>query len=282
MMHHASIDRISAATSNVVASSLTKRDRPSPQKIRTFSEDIFLVACGFRAGHLIDAIGIPVETLELLMNRLRKDNTLGFETVIFLSTYDHSQTFAVKLPTLRTAIGDKWTTFIPLSPKSRTGSDTFESAMPTSVEVAVAGLMSLEHPVLPVHCTLNKMDTGSLVALAGLLLEYPIAYLPIPTAIPDLQPAAVDDDSGSDFDVLLSGVEMQIFSCELNLSPTQAPHRFMKFSCPTATVQVIEARHGQSFTEQIIARWNDRLSLVPASGHISVRTQTGTFERLAL
>lgn len=59
----------------------------------------------------------------------------------------------------------------------------------------------------------------------------------------------------------------------------------MKFSCPTDAVAKLQVLAGESLEKRIVTRWTDRLGRLGETaegGEISVRTMTGSFERLAL
>ncbi|KAG8880427.1 hypothetical protein FRB97_000791 [Tulasnella sp. 331] len=276
LMGDMKIDLIAAVTSGAISASLSKRAQPGTQKIRQFSLDLLLVACGFRE-MLGNADDKATQGIDLLL----MDSTQNFHHVIFVSTYDQSQTFAINVPALVTAIQDEWTTFVPLRSQLGLEGIGYNFTMPLFVEIAVAKIMALGDSDLPAHCTLDDLDAGSLVALAGLLLEYPVSYHPTPlnASLPQIEG---DED---DFGPLLSGIEVHVFRCTVDvISPLHDSrrHEFMKFSCPTSVAQALEARCGQTFANRIVARWKDRLPRITASGTITVEIQTATFDRLAL
>lgn len=105
---------------------------------------------------------------------------------------------------LKEAVADGWTTFIPLSSRLPPTTVTPTKFLPLQIRDAVNNLLALDASSQLCTFVLDEMEAGSLVALAGLLLEYPVAYTP------DI--SEVDNDN---LDALLGEVEMQIFSCKL-------------------------------------------------------------------
>lgn len=113
-------------------------------------------------------------------------------------------------PTLRALLLDQWTSFLPLS--YPTTQFALETSIPPVLQDILDRVISLDGSPLPRTVLLDYLEPASLVALAGLFLEYPVAYLPIAPRIRDAEQISRQD---LDFGKLLGGTEVQVFTCEI-------------------------------------------------------------------
>lgn len=129
------------------------------------------------------------------------------------------------------------------------------------------------HTTYPPTITIDDSDREvppwDIVPLAGLLLEYAVAY------VPDEQSMAA---SG-----FMSGVELEIYSCALVWEDTEGPldgvsnYTFVQFSCPSSVAQQ---------TDDIGGRLHDRFTTRLASAGLDctlrVSSHTTCLDRVAL
>ncbi|KAG8899953.1 peptidyl-prolyl cis-trans isomerase cpr6 [Tulasnella sp. 403] len=257
-----------------------KRVRPSSSRIKRFVEDSCMVAHGFRMAHLIDSLALPPELLAPLMTEFRRTSNV-FERVSFLSTYGGSQTFVVNIPLLRKDRRQQstWTQLVHLS------RDALPSLAPTATPLG--GCESLVDYILfasqreaPLSCVveLDALPPSSLIALAGVLLEYPFAYLSVGA---DGLPSPDEANIGA----LLGGIDLTVYGCYISRKEDASEHyAFMKFSCPRSIIQSAEQEDKPTVADLIRERWSKRLAALDLTDKydLEIHVETKQLDQVAL
>ena len=114
----------------------------------------------------------------------------------------------------------------------------------------------------------RPLQITELVPLAAILLEYPLAYVPI----------------SSDQTSFLAGVPLDVYECVLTCpSMLKAPeHILMKFSCPSVLAATNLELSVSRLEERLNARFAPRLKQAGLSGTFQIRHSTETLARVAL
>jgi hypothetical protein len=132
-----------------------------------------------------------------------------------------------------------------------------------------------KQPVIPVHFSLPEgLDPQNLVPLAGLLLEYPIAYVPTP-------------DPSAPF---LSHVPLDVYECVVKLQQSIQgvhagcrQHLLVKFSCPRLVGEREEKLSPSSVIDMLIGQFSRRISVLGAVGaDVQVTHKVDILDRVAL
>ncbi|KAI6130003.1 hypothetical protein EV401DRAFT_683121 [Pisolithus croceorrhizus] len=195
--------------------------------------DICLVAVGVRSAYLIDALAPPdpVSVFSSLLKSLRLKSKVFGDTFL-LTVPEHMQIFFVQ----RTAL--------------------------------------LEHTLLnfPSFVRLDKdLTVELLVPLAGILLDYPVAYVPI----------------SAQQNIFLPGEPLDVYevafnspSADSSLSLGASEFVFIKFSCPRRVADKDSTLSPACLLMLLEHKFGPRLENIGAS--VSVRHYTETLDRVAL
>lgn len=117
----------------------------------------------------------------------------------------------------------------------------------------------------PLSLTLPpNLSQETLIPLAAILLEYPVAYVP----------------ASSDQANFLGGVPLNVFSC--GLTSAFAEHVLMKFSCPSDVGLQAENLSPTKLMEGLMDRFQERLDLIGAGWVLSLEYHKETHDRVAL
>jgi len=147
------------------------------------------------------------------------------------------------------------------------------SAPPELLEILNHLLIPTQGPPPPclTYTPPEPLDASALVPLAALLLEYPLAYVPLPAG-----------QSG-----YLSGVPLDVYECGLSWAeqPLGYPserHMVLKFSCPCAIGLEEKALHPSALVERLKNCFGTRLADAGFSGKLIVHHCIETLPRVAL
>ncbi|KAI0789735.1 hypothetical protein C8Q75DRAFT_806889 [Abortiporus biennis] len=130
------------------------------------------------------------------------------------------------------------------------------------------------YPLLVQLNTPPDITPENMVPFAAILLEYPVAYVP--------------HSSNHNSSSYLSGVELTVFECTLDFGGVDIgippDHIFIKFSCPTYLVQLVENTEtlADKIHSQLMDKFTGRLESnnIPAS--VKIRRFQETHDRVAL
>ncbi|KDN46043.1 hypothetical protein RSAG8_04550, partial [Rhizoctonia solani AG-8 WAC10335] len=234
--------------------SLPRRDRPSSQAVRRLAQSISLVCLNIRTACLVDFCRIPSpqRTLPHLIDNLRKKGCTGcahtlaiFDSVGGDVFFVNSTMLSHKLDGSSPYDSDSVSDCQPLC----SASIKLENVTFISLDKPPRALESLPEPLvsllsyLRVHlagppgetCSNKRVsDVPSVlvlpssnlspyvqIPLAGILLDYPFAYIPPFRAEPQ------------DNEAFLSGETLDVFEISLRSSETAELLELMKFSCPS-------------------------------------------------
>lgn len=134
----------------------------------------------------------------------------------------------------------------------------------------------IEHPANEVllQLTIPLDDTSApetlMVPLAGVLLEYPLAYVP-------------GSRAGSHSEGYLSGVPLDVYECLIQNSTTGGGFEstLLKFSCPHTLGQKYPELATGTVHERLYTRFNQRLRSANL-GNLSVNHSIVALDRVAL
>lgn len=150
-----------------------------------------------------------------------------------------------------------------------------------AVPVGVQGVLKtictqlLEHSHTTYQPTIIIDDSGcevpawDIVPLAGLILEYVVAYVPNEQSIAESK--------------FLGGVDLEIYTCVLSWKGTEGPlggaseHTLLQFSCPSSMAQQTD-----SITRRIHERFTTRLAFASLDCKLHVSSRTTILDRVAL
>lgn len=113
------------------------------------------------------------------------------------------------------------------------------------------------------------LNQETMIPLAAVLLEYPVAYVP----------------SSPDQTVFLSGETLDVYECLLIHSPNETslpPITLLKFSCPAAICLETEALSSQKLVEMMEERFSPRIKKVDHHLTLEIRVSAEKFDRVAL
>ncbi|KAI0071504.1 hypothetical protein K474DRAFT_612808 [Panus rudis PR-1116 ss-1] len=259
--------------------------------------DISIVALGIRVGYLFDVFPVrhfgndAVQALTRFLNDLREE-ILEYRDVIVVLDPVFEQYFFVNAKMLLSennvdATSPPWTAFVLLSQPPKLSFN-----MPSGVRELLSDLLLTIHghfdseqyegPRYPplVHLSSPQSETNrkvtssaDMIPLAAILLEYPIAYVPL-------------DEQQTDF---LPRTELDVFECILHLpegvfSDEEREHVFMKFSCP----RVLDAEDpsntywSEDVEQRLLSRFGPRAQRIGIGGRMHVRRYQEVFDRVAL
>ncbi|KAG8962942.1 hypothetical protein FRC03_003612 [Tulasnella sp. 419] len=166
---------------------------------------------------------------------------------------------------LRAALADRshWTCFVSMRHKTVEKCNSAPSEIIQTLEGIVASQLTPTHVVymMPV------LEPGSLIALAGYLLEYPFSYYPEPLF---------------DTDPFLCSTSLVVYSCCMESIATKKRYPIIKFSCPASILETEVAR--ETMRDIIMDRWTTRLMDKPFSSmqRIQVIYELQSVDRVAL
>lgn len=252
--------------------------RMSTKQRKSFSTDLALVGLAARTGCLVDTVTPQnaVEVFSGLLSRLRLAYPI-FESVMHVYETAADQSFFVHVPSLL----EKGFADITDSPfmgdNSRsTGKVTFvylkkdgpqlSTAPPSRLAVALQSLL-MARSYLPTSITLPaNLTSETMVPLAALLLEYPVAY--VPTFLDSQVP-------------FLNNVPLDIYECILVIDDQSLP--LLKFSCPSGLAEAHPDRLGSSsIIAYLVENFKDRLEKSFPGATLRVIHSRETRDRLAL
>ncbi|KAF8579819.1 hypothetical protein K439DRAFT_351937 [Ramaria rubella] len=225
-----------------------------------------------RTGYLLDVFSISETTAREFGVKLQKADLL-FKDLLSVFHSALEQLFFINMSLLQVRIKEAhsttpWTSFMHLTPISQ---EPFSEVPP---EILLT-LTACTHPTFtspPLTTAISPLTPAQSIALAGFLLEYPVAYFP-----------SEMDTQGSDAQ-FLHNVPLHVFECILLPGPgsSSSRHTFMKFSCPRSRID------GGTLATKIKQRFEDRLAQLSSSSlggqwqTVEVRYETRTLDRVAL
>ncbi|KAJ7175895.1 hypothetical protein C8R46DRAFT_73448 [Mycena filopes] len=228
--------------------------RIAVSKRRTFALDIALIALGCRSASLVDAVGVqdPESVYADLLRILRQKHTIfdGIEHVLEPSS---QQSFFVNTTLCQAET----------SPTNEVSFILVQEDLqlidhaPPDVLAALETLKSSKPPILP------ELTPRTAIPLAGVLLAYPVAYVP-------------NEDAA-----FLAQVSLDVYACSVRAPDWENAHELLKFSCPAT---LAEAHPEQLAPARIVARLTARLEprLAELGLALTVQHSTETMDRVAL
>ncbi|RDX42510.1 hypothetical protein OH76DRAFT_1411093 [Lentinus brumalis] len=256
-------------------------------KLQQFSFDITAIAFALRCGYLFDAFGLRRHQTELqdflaeVLTKLR-DMLPVFESVTLLYDPASDQIFFVSVPRLRTyyeldsrRLSDQflaWVSFIEVR-------GTMAKICPPPVGLptvfdAVAIRIDVQKTT-PVMISLPDDDgrsMGDMVAFAACIIEFPVAYVPIP-----------DGPEGGAF---LAREPLDVYDCVLvpHTAQEQAhseAQSLIKFSCPQAIGLKVPELSPKSLIERLTTRFAERVGSTTSRAFV-VCHSVQTLDRVAM
>ncbi|KAI8994134.1 hypothetical protein BD414DRAFT_274381 [Trametes punicea] len=117
------------------------------------------------------------------------------------------------------------------------------------------------------------LNTGTLVAFAACVLDFPVAYVP-----------TSDSDTA-----YLAGAPLDVYQCVLEADPIATTrfelpnkHVVIKFSCPQNIAQTDEELHPEALVSRLETQLGDRMQAAGFPGRVTVRHSTETLDRVGL
>ncbi|TFY78947.1 hypothetical protein EWM64_g5068 [Hericium alpestre] len=243
----------------------------SAKKTYLFCLDIALVALGVRLGFLLDEFTIPnaVDVFLQLLTRLRQNE---FLFVIHVYEPSSAQSFFVHVGLLERVVLDfdeepvdeeEYYHFVLLS-----NPPVLSPVIPGAVLPLLRSIFEAVTQTPEPSVTIRQEHTQQeIIPLAALLLEYPVAYVPI----------------SPEQSIFLPGVQLDVYTCMVGMpGDGDAPHPLLKFSCPT----LIGTQHLQLSPPAMRLRLEQRFeprTLILGAGHVlTVTHHIETHDRVGL
>ncbi|KAF7365187.1 Thioredoxin-domain-containing protein [Mycena venus] len=227
--------------------------RISAPKRATFALDLALIALGCRCACLVDVVVVqdPEQSYANLLRTLRQKHAI-FDIVQHLFESSSEQSFFVNTEQFQASTSVTDTLFVLL------GRDPQLLARPPpDVLAALHALAATTPPTLP-----RDLTPHTIIPLAGVLLGYPVAYVP-----------------GADDGAFLAQVSLDVFACRVR-APTWE-HAFLKFSCPaTLAAAHPELLSPTRIVESLKTRFEARLKELGLA--LIVEHSTEIMDRVAL
>lgn len=243
-------------------------------KLLQFSMDICLVALGVRdamwcrTAYLVDALTPPdpVSVFTSLLKSLRLKSQL-FGDVFLLSVPMHMQTFFVRRTVLLEYTLLNFPSFVLLDQNltvSLSEPDGLRDILLNwNCEILRHGGLSYSLP--------DDLTQESLIPLAGVLLDYPVAYVPVSVH----QSTFLD---GEPLDVYEVAVDNP--SRDFSSTPVTSEFVFIKFSCPRRVGEKDSSLSPSCLLLLLKHKFGFRLENIGAS--VSIRHYTEKLDRVAL
>ncbi|KAI0822227.1 hypothetical protein BC628DRAFT_682828 [Trametes gibbosa] len=256
----------------------------SRDKLVLFSMDLCIVACGIRLGYLFDAFAIrdrrkePKDVLDNCLTELQKEIPL-FRSVSLVHESASDQIFFINVRWLqkfcKSGEGDSFvsaTTFVAVQ-----GSTAQVASPPPGLATLLTNLAHWSgREQLQGTCPLSadkNIDIGTLIAFAACILQFPVAYVPVPQGE----------------DAFLAGVPLDVYECVLQVdaslgSDANPPekHVMSKFSCPQAISGEKAELRPKEIVRKLGACFEGRLKEARFPGSMRVRHSVETLDRVAL
>ncbi|EPT05306.1 hypothetical protein FOMPIDRAFT_1111773 [Fomitopsis schrenkii] len=268
--------------------------RVSSSKIRQFSLDLCFVSLGIRTGYLFDAFALPGLLLErrvaLFCDLLA---AAVFQDVIVLHEPTSDQLFFVNLHLLerrcaqtlgsdnrrgeRHQDAEPWPAFLHLLVEPTLVGFPKQLAALLR-ELCARGEKHADLPRPTILTISHPIDITVSVPLAAVLLEYPVAYVPL----------------DADQTVFLTGVGLDVYDCVLTFSRIpdshdtgRGPdgpyeHRLLKFSCPSRLAREATTLLPTTLIARMQAKFGPRLDAAGCQCNLTVRHATETHDRVSL
>ncbi|KAI6166617.1 hypothetical protein EDD17DRAFT_1177235 [Pisolithus thermaeus] len=230
--------------------------------------DICLVAVGVRSAYLIDALAPPdpVSVFSSLLKSLRLKSKVFGDTFL-LTVPEHMQIFFVQRTALLEHTLLNFPSFVrldkDLTVTSREPDSLRNILLDWSYEILWSGGLSYPLP--------DSLTQELLVPLAGILLDYPVAYVPI----------------SAQQNIFLPGEPLDVYevafnspSADSSLSLGASEFVFIKFSCPRRVADKDSTLSPACLLMLLEHKFGPRLENIGAS--VSVRHYTETLDRVAL
>ncbi|KAI0346033.1 hypothetical protein BDW22DRAFT_940954 [Trametopsis cervina] len=279
-------DELNLATQ--ILRSLPVLKRVPKTKLQIFALDIYLVARGVRTGYLFDAFSVsgrstdPTSVLSQILSSLREKIAI-FERVVVFKIASSDDHFFVNAPLFleRFSIGDpdgqcadlSWVTFVSLSGAHPAVLPAVPVGVQGVLETICTQLLEHSHTTYPPTIIIDDSDcevpAWDIVPLAGLILEYAVAYVPNEQSFAESK--------------FLGGVDLEIYTCVLSWQGTEghlggaSEHTLLQFSCPSSIAQQTD-----SITRRIHERFTTRLAFASLDCKLHVSSRTTIPDRVAL
>jgi len=236
----------------------TRRLRVSRRATNNLIKDFRLVLHGVRTAYLIDSVDFPED---LLIDYLREVMSIFSDPLYgqlrILQDVSNMQVYIINLDLLRESLSPEnihsWVQYCCIGQQGYELVDRLEETDRVLEKLAASLISEPDRISIP----LEEVQPNIGVALAGFLLEYPIAYFP--------------PSQGCNS---LGGVPLRVY--ESILADSHHPERrlpLMKFSCPAALSSDLEAVLGSSISDAIQSRFVPRLGILSSSELTDLTTQ---------
>jgi len=263
-------------------------------KLQTFAVDVTLVSLQIRTGYLFDAFSLarlhwsktPSYILADTIRVLRKKSK-AFHDVVVLHDIVHDQLFFVNVPLLLRRCHEEFCLDIQAGSKADDASRPYTTFVllddhPRLLHDIPAGVLHLLQtlcPLLEANTTSaypqelltipssHDTSTSDIIPFAAVILEYPIAYVPV----------------SPDQSAFLPWEVLDAYECILMIEEGKTKTRctICKFSCPKSLshygglgIDQLQEMLGKLFTT--------RVKCTDVEGHVEVRHHQETHERVAL
>ncbi|KII90602.1 hypothetical protein PLICRDRAFT_52328 [Plicaturopsis crispa FD-325 SS-3] len=257
--------------------------KSSHVRLRSFSEDVALVALSVRSAYLVDAIAVSSRALTALVVKLRQSEkgifSSRFKQLIQVHDLESEQSFLANAPMLM-AISDSlqyqsivqgepsvpsdnslWTRFVVLDVEPH-----LIQRPPHALFSAVQGVCeNWRASQMPSYALPSGLDQQTLVPLAGVLLGYPVAYVPVSASQTAFLPGALLD----------------VYECIL-VHLQGRRHTLLKFSCPSSVALENPSLAPAALVASITHVFKSRLADLNAGIDLKVLHHTAAFDRVAL
>ncbi|TFK52634.1 hypothetical protein OE88DRAFT_1428635 [Heliocybe sulcata] len=245
------------------------------EKCYKFCIDVAFVALGIRSGYLLDifSIGDAVSTLSRLIVVLRERSSL-FNDLMHVYEPSSDQSFFVNLGLLGNRLKsddlNSWIIFV------QTTSPISPVLPPSSVSQLLSQILDNHGSSCSITLVLPpSVGTDSLIPVAAVLLEYPVAYTP----------ASISSQA------TLAGVPLDVYECVVRhppifarSAPQQTGTSLVKFSCPSHLAWRFPDLEPPRLVERIRERFLGRIQQFSshADMRVDVKHHVETLDRVAL
>ncbi|KDQ62316.1 hypothetical protein JAAARDRAFT_203477 [Jaapia argillacea MUCL 33604] len=255
----------------------------SKHRLDPFCLDVSIVALAIRTGYLVDAFCVsnPLEVFPSLVQALFKASD-SFKDLRHLYDPQSDQSFFVNISLLRERfqtlcndplsldMDDQRVEFVALTDPPTLVSSPLPHLASTMKGVLQLPDIMTSHSLSQRGQDLSPLDFTLTIPLAAIVLEYPIAYVPMHTPHPT---------------PFLSGVPLDVYEVTLSLS-SGVRHVMMKFSCPASVgMDYPERLSSDRLKERLRERFRARLEAMVGGGNggdVEIGHRVEVLDRVAL
>ncbi|KLO15974.1 hypothetical protein SCHPADRAFT_938288 [Schizopora paradoxa] len=240
-----------------------------------FVVNLALVTLGIRGSYLIDTFVVeePESAFIIILEALNKAAPTIFSALRVAYESESGQCFLLNRSVLATN-ATKWYngTCVLL-----TDEPSVMELPPTLLRTVQDLLQYFEDSSHSIYRFPPNLGRQILIPLAGVLLEYPVAYMP----------------TSDEQTIFLPGVALDVYHCTLSLEcahdlkkaalpNTIAEHSLLRFSCPVCVGESNKPLSPSSIERQVGGLFRDRLSLLEDKWTLKMSHEIVTLDRVAL